>query len=116
VRDLVERHGPGVGGAILAGVARGDPFDAAFQGATGETLAAAEGSFWSRQTFWYRWVPLLTSSLTLWLAVTLLALWAMRQRRRRDAAQRRLWEEEDRRLAAVSEAGAARTSADEWVN
>ena len=61
-------------------------------------------------------MPLLTSSLTLWLAVTLLALWAMRQRRRRDAAQRRLWEEEDRRLAAVSEAGAARTSADEWVN
>ena len=43
-------------------------------------------SFWSRQTFWYRWVPLLTSSVTLWILVTMLALWAMRKRRARDAA------------------------------
>jgi len=100
VRDLVQRHGPRVTGEILAGVAEGLSFEAAFGRATGETLAAAEQSFWERQTFWYRWVPLLTSSVTLWLLVTLLALWAMGRRRARDAAQRRLWEEEERRTAA----------------
>jgi len=100
VRDLVQRHGPRVTGEILAGVAGGLSFEAAFGRATGETLAAAEQSFWERQTFWYRWVPLLTSSVTLWLLVTLLALWAMGRRRARDAAQRRLWEDEERRTAA----------------
>jgi hypothetical protein len=102
VRDLLDRHGQGVAGAILAGVARGQSFDEAFARATGETLAAAEESFWTRQSFWYRWVPLLTSSATLWLGITLLALWAIRRRRRCDAALRAMWEEEDRRLAEVS--------------
>lgn len=95
VRDLVQRHGPRATGEILAGLADGLPFDAAFARATGESLAVAEGSFWDRQTFWYRWVPLLTSSVTLWLLITLLALWAMGKRRARDAALRRVWEAED---------------------
>jgi hypothetical protein len=118
VRDLVQRHGPEVTGEILAGVAAGLPFDEAFRRATGETLAAAGESFWSRQTFWYRWVPLLTSSVTLWILITMLALWAMRKRRARDAALRRIWEEEDRRAAEAAAAAAvvAVVEPDELVN
>ena len=120
VRDLFERYGPEAAPRILEGVARGLSFEDAFFAATGTTLASAEDSFWSRQTFWYRWVPVLTSSATLWLLITLLALWAIRRRRRRDAAQRRLWdeEEEERQRAAraaitLEEAG---PGPEGWVN
>ncbi|HYG65902.1 MAG TPA: hypothetical protein VEL74_25200 [Thermoanaerobaculia bacterium] len=102
VRDLLERHGQDVAGQILAGVRQGLPFEEAFARATGETLAAAEAGFWERQSFWYRWVPLLTSSVTLWLGITLLAVWAIRRRRKRDAALRARWDEEEKRLAEVS--------------
>jgi hypothetical protein len=121
VRDLLDRYGPEVAPSILAGVARGLTFEDAFFGATGTSLATAEDSFWSRQTFWYRWVPVLTSSVTLWLLITLLALWAIRHRRRRDAAQRRIWAEEEARererlrLAAAAAALEA-PGPDGWVN
>jgi hypothetical protein len=82
---------------ILAGVGRGLPFEDAFREATGATLAEAERSFWRRQSFWYRWVPILTSSVTLWMLITMLAVWAMGKRRARDAALRRRWDEEERR-------------------
>jgi hypothetical protein len=102
VRDLVQSRGPRVPGEILAGVAEGLSFEEAFQRAAGMSLAEAETSFWDRQTFWYRWVPLLTSSVFLWILITLLALWAIRHRRARDAAQHRIWDEEEaRRLAAL---------------
>ena len=115
VRDLFERHGQTAAPRILAGVARGLSFEDAFRAATGTTLADAETSFWSRQTLWYRWVPVLTSSVTLWLLVTLLALWAIRRRRARDAALRQMWDAEEERLRL---AAAARTEkgGDEWVN
>lgn len=111
VRDLVQSHGPRVTGEILSGIAEGLPFEEAFRRAAGTPLDAVESSFWDRQTFWYRWVPLLTSSVFLWILITLLALWAIRRRRARDAAQRRLWDEEEeaRRIAAL-------VSPDEPVN
>jgi hypothetical protein len=104
VRELFDRYGPEAAPRLLAGVARGLSFEQAFREATGVTMAAAESSFWSRQTFWYRWVPVLTSSVTLWLLITLLALWAMRHRRERDAARRRAWDEEEERLRLAAEA------------
>lgn len=103
--DLLQRHGEDAAARVLAEVARGFSFEEAFQRAAGESLAEAERSFWRRQTFWYRWVPVLTSSVTLWLLITLLALWAMGKRRARDTALRRLWEEEDRRLAEAPPQG-----------
>jgi hypothetical protein len=101
VNRLLDQEGDGVVARILAGVGRGLPFEDAFREATGSALADAERSFWRRETLWYRWVPILTSSVTLWMLITLLAMWAMGKRRARDAALRRMWEEEDRRLAAV---------------
>jgi hypothetical protein len=106
VRDLLDRHGQDSVGRILDGVAAGLPFEEAFRRATGVTLAVAESSFWRRQSFWYRWVPLLTSSVTLWLGITLLALYAIKRRRERDAALRRIWDEEEERLRLAREAAA----------
>lgn len=123
VRDLFDRYGPEAAPKAMAGVARGLTFEEAFREATGVALAQAESDFWGRQTFWYRWVPILTSSVTLWLLITMLALWAIRRRRERDAAQRRIWEEEEERarLAAAArmdpllEPG-LKTDDGEWVN
>jgi hypothetical protein len=104
VHDLFDQYGQGVAARILQGVSRGLSFADAFRAATGSSLAMAESSFWDRQTFWYRWVPLLTSSVTLWMLVTLLALWAMKRRRERDVALRRVWAEEDERMRLAAEA------------
>ncbi|HWM91367.1 MAG TPA: hypothetical protein VN493_11420 [Thermoanaerobaculia bacterium] len=101
--DLLRRHGDDVAGRILANVGQGLSFEEAFLRATGISLADAERAFWRRQTFWYRWVPVLTSSVTLWLLITLLAIWAMGKRRARDAALRRIWEEEEERRLAESQ-------------
>lgn len=97
VNELLRREGDGAVARVLAGVGRGLSFEDAFREATGATLAQAERSFWRRQSFWYRWVPILTSSVTLWMLITLLAIWAMGKRRARDAALRRMWEEEEAR-------------------
>lgn len=102
VRDLVERHGPGVVPAILGGVRSGLPFEAAFARATGTPLAAAEADFLERGTFWNRWVPVVTSSAVLWAAITGLAVVAFKRRRERDAALARRWEEEEQRRTAVA--------------
>lgn len=99
VNELLRREGDDAVARILAGVGRGLSFEDAFREATGRTLAEAEQSFWRRQSFWYRWVPILTSSVTLYMLITLLAIWAMGKRRARDAALRRLWEEEENRRA-----------------
>lgn len=94
VRDLLSREGSTAGARILAGVARGLDFEAAFARATGSSLARAEASFWDRSDRWYRWVPVLTSSVTLWVGVMLLALWAYRRRRARAEGIRERWQED----------------------
>jgi hypothetical protein len=104
VRDLLRQHGRDAIGATLSGVAAGLPFEEAFARATGTTLAAAESDFWERQSFWYRWVPFLTSSVVLWILITLLALWAMRRRRARDAARMAAWEAQEQAAAAAAAA------------
>lgn len=103
VHDLLQRHGSGVAAFVLAAVATGSRFEDAFRDATGVSLEEAEASFWGRHTFIYRWVPVLTSSATLWIAISLLALVAFKRRRTRDAALRERWEQEDR--AADNDSG-----------
>ena len=100
VHDLMRRHGKETPGRILAGVAAGESFDSAFESAVGRSLASVEASFWRRQTFWNRWVPILGSSVTLWVAITFLALAAFRRRRVRDLEQYARWEEEEQWLEA----------------
>jgi hypothetical protein len=120
VRDLRRRYGSGVTGDVLARVGRGVAFEDAFRQATGEPLAAAEASFWRRQTFGQRWLPFLTSSFALWLAVTLLALWAFRRRRRRDAELAERWALAERASAPPGPGGDGEAggpgAGSPWVN
>lgn len=95
VRDLLRRHGADAPARILSRMAFGEPFANAFLAATGETVAANEDQFW-RTSWWSEAVPFFTSSVMLWLGVTLLALYAIRTRRQRRAARRKAWEDEER--------------------
>src|SRR6185295_17114494 len=109
VADLLRRHGSTAGAGILAQIARGASFENAFATEIGEPLAVVEASYWKRRTFWNRWVPILSSTATLWTGVTLLALVAFRRRSARDAALRARWEAEEN---AEAIARAARESED----
>jgi hypothetical protein len=95
VHDLVRSYGPGAFREILNRVHREVPFDTAFADVTGVSPLAAESEFWRRQRIWTSWIPVLTSSATLWLAVTLLAILAIVMRRRRNRQMERQWEKEE---------------------
>lgn len=95
VRDLIDRYGVDFPGAVLAGLARGESFEDAFRRSTGVSLDDATASFYSRQNFWNLWLPALTSSVTLWSGVTLLALWAAKKRREKSERIRKGWEIDD---------------------
>jgi hypothetical protein len=95
VHDVSRRHGRTIAAAILAAIARGQSFDAAFLTATGTTPATADAEFWQRQRVWTSWLPLFTSSTTLWMLITVLALLAIYRRQRRNREIERRWEEED---------------------
>lgn len=95
VHDLLRVRGEAAATHILERVRAGDPFAVAFETVTSTSLSAAETDFWRRHTWLYRWIPILTSSATLWMVVTLLALIAIRRRHSRDAELRQRWEAED---------------------
>ena len=103
VRDLIGRHGAGFPARLLASLAGGAPFDDAFRVATSTTLAEAERLFW-RDSWWYRVVPFLTSSLVLWMVIVLLAISARRRRAMRRRVLRERWEAEERDAAAAAAA------------
>ncbi|MEM7048540.1 MAG: hypothetical protein AAF604_02725 [Acidobacteriota bacterium] len=108
VQGLRDRHGPWVSGDILQRVGQGVEFEAAFREVIGRDLATEEEAFWRRQTLWRRWLPFLSSGTALWLGVTLLALWAFKRRRDRDAALAAEWERHER--------GIWREDPPEWIN
>jgi hypothetical protein len=92
IEDVRRRHGLGVPGAIAARVARGESFDGAFRGETGETVQEAAAQAWSVYRG-LRWMPILTGPASLWGGILLLAVVAfvVRVRRRR---QKR-WEDDE---------------------
>ena len=94
-KDLLEHTQQDVPQHILAKVKEGLSFPEAFAQTTFMTLAQAEEDFWNRQTIWNRWVPVATSSGMVWLTITLLAFWAYTKQRRRAAAIKQQWKEDD---------------------
>ena len=102
VRDLIARHGPGLPARLLTSLAAGASFDDAFRAATSTPLADAERLFW-RESWWYRVVPFLTSSLVLWMVIVLLAVSARRHRAARRRALRERWEAEELALSRSHE-------------
>jgi hypothetical protein len=113
VRYLLRRHDENVVGRILGRVSRGDEFGDAFEAATGETTGEFSRGYFRRETFWTTWVPFVTSSTVLWMAITLLALLAIKRRRERDEAQREAWAEEEH-LAASGELSRPENDPQRW--
>jgi hypothetical protein len=77
-------------------------FEEAWRIVTGESLPASERS-WRRRMLWiHRWAPVLFSSATAWLGISVLAIVAgvVKRRRRRELWAR--WEEEERRAAVLA--------------
>jgi len=93
--DLLEHTQRDVPKQILAKVQQGMSFPEAFAQTTFMTLSQAEEQFWSRQTLWNRWIPVATSSGMVWLTITLLAFLAYTKQRRRSAAIKKQWQEDD---------------------
>jgi len=93
--DLLEHTQGDVPRHILAKVKQGLTFPEAFAQSTFMTLTHAEREFWSRQTLWNRWIPVATSSGMVWLTITFLAFWAYTKQRRRSAAIKKQWKEDD---------------------
>lgn len=98
IHDVLQSYGPTSARGILARMRQGASFDSAFIDVTGIPASSAESEFWRRQRIWTSWVPVLTSSTTLWLAITMLALLAILARRRRNRQIEEQWEKEDEEL------------------
>jgi hypothetical protein len=94
VHDLLQRHGAAIGAEILARMKEGASFEHAFTEAVGRTPEDAEAEFWMRQHNWASWLPTLTSTTTLWLVVTFLALLAIVRRIMKNRAIEKKWVEE----------------------
>ena len=94
VRDLIRHHGTAAPGEVLARVATGTPFESAFGEVIGLNLVGAERAFRDRHRFWSRWGLFLTTTTSLWMIVTLLALYAILRRRQKSARLRKKWAEE----------------------
>ena len=95
VRYILQREGEGAPAEFLMRVKHGSSFETAFEDVTGITAAHAESEFWDRQRVWTTWVPIITSSATVWIVATLLAIWAIRRRRQKNAEIEKRWEEEE---------------------
>lgn len=87
------RHGPEIVRNVLRAAAD-RPFPQAWHAATGETLRASEEGWRRGSLLLYRWVPALTGTTALWIAITALALFAAARRRARSQAILARWKEE----------------------
>ena len=95
VRFFIQEFGRDWPRNMLAFVSQGVPFQEAFFRTTFRPLKIAEAAFWANQTVWIRWVPAITSTLALWLAILGLALYVFNKQRQRAKALKRQWQEED---------------------
>ncbi len=95
VRDLLQQYGSGVAAQILIHIGKGMNFESAFTSVIGVSPALAESRFWERQPIWTTWIPLMTSSGTLWIVVTILALIAIYRRHQRSVEIEKQWEDEE---------------------
>jgi hypothetical protein len=95
IRFMQQRYGSLAPAEVLAGLADGLDFETAFSRATGDPIGRAEQIFFEEDAFWNTWVPFLTSSGALWMAITALALFAIHRRRVRSQRILEQWEAEE---------------------
>ncbi|RMH38274.1 MAG: hypothetical protein D6690_00335 [Nitrospirae bacterium] len=95
VRFYLQQFGARWPQYILTALAQDRLFPAAFAEASGRSLKAVETAFWTSQTSWTRWVPVMASSTTLWIGIILLVVWLLTRQRGRTRAIRQQWRKED---------------------
>jgi hypothetical protein len=93
--DLLARHGSAFPQRVLRRMAEGQPFEEAFRSATGVAFRDETAVFWTSRRSLERWLPILTSTAAVWLAIVFLAAWAVRVARGRRAARLAAWEAEE---------------------
>jgi len=94
--DLLARHGSAFPRRVLRRMAAGEPFEEAFRSATGVAFRDESGEFWRSRRNLERWLPILTSTAAVWLAIVLLSAWAVRVVKARRAARIEAWNAEER--------------------
>ncbi|MCD4751299.1 MAG: hypothetical protein K8R59_18165 [Thermoanaerobaculales bacterium] len=95
VRFCQVEYGSLTSARILDGLAEGLNIEKAFRQAAGTDLRRAEKIFFRDQALWNTWLPFLTSTGALWMAVTLLALLAILRRLAKNRAMRKQWDSEE---------------------
>jgi hypothetical protein len=95
VRELLDRYGTSISRRVLSRIGEGASFEDAFEELTGSPIGVEEWTFWRRQRSLEWWLPVLTSSAVLWAGISLLAIIAIRKRRREKAERLRQMAEEE---------------------
>lgn len=93
--DLLARHGSAFPQRVLRRMGGGQPFEEAFRSATGAAFRDETVVFWTSRRSVERWLPILTSTAAVWLAIVFLAAWAVRVARGRRAVRLAAWEAEE---------------------
>lgn len=115
VRWMIDQYGEHVVADVLAGVRRGLSFPDALAAVTREPANVFEARFWASLGSWRKLMPLISSPTLQWALITALFLLAYAMRRRRDAARRAQWREEDE-PAAEPEPWRVEAPPGGWVN
>jgi hypothetical protein len=92
---LAENYGEPLIWLVIARMKEGHGFDESFFMVFGQELRRVEEKWISQVTFWYRWVPVATSSVTLWIGVTLLFILGYVRKKSRAKKTLEQWDEED---------------------
>ena len=114
VARTMRDHGPAVVREILR-AARDRPFEAAWQQATGTSLREAESAWRRTSLIRYRWIPLLSASSTLWIAIMLLSIVVGARKRAAARRTRDRWAREERELEAIETQAALAGVAPPWA-
>ena len=92
---IVDRYGAASIRDIISFVSSGTPFREAFREATGKNIDSVEKAWLKRFRIRYKVIPIVTSSLTLWMAVTALFVFAYLIKKRRSERVLARWEDEE---------------------
>lgn len=92
---LAERYGERSIYDLISEMKKRKDFDDAFLSVFGEDMKGIEAQWIAKITMWYRWLPVITSSITLWIAITLLFLIGYVRKKSRNAEIMKRWEEEE---------------------
>ncbi len=93
---LAENYGESLIWLVISRMKEGHSFNESFFMVFGQGLRRVEEKWISQVMFWYRWIPVATSSITLWIGVTLLFILGYVRKRSRARRTLEEWDEEDR--------------------